>query len=99
MNTINELTPAKSQSLNKTIPSFVVDSNSNSDLNSPTSIEYSEPLSEKLMQKVNSNNLDGEEPPQNKKEKRLLQDQLEEVKKKKEGFYALWFLKKLFERR
>ena len=51
------------------------------------------------MQKVNSNNLDGEEPPQNKKEKRLLQDQLEEVKKKKEGFYALRFLKKLFERR
>ena len=35
------------------------------------------------------NNVDGEEPPQNKKEKRSLQDQLEEVKKKKkEEFYA-----------
>ena len=34
-------------------------------------------------------NVDGEEPPQNKKEKRSLQDQLEEVKKKKkEEFYA-----------
>ena len=36
------------------------------------------------MQEVNSNNLDREEPPQNKKEKRSLQDQLEKVKKKKE---------------
>ena len=35
------------------------------------------------------NNVDGDQPPQNKKEKRSLQDQLEEVKKKKkEEFYA-----------
>ena len=34
-------------------------------------------------QEVNSNNVDGEEPPHNKKEKRSLKDQLEEVKKKK----------------
>ena len=35
------------------------------------------------------NNVDLEEPPQNKKEKRSLQDQLKEVKKKKkEGFCA-----------
>ena len=85
---IKELTAAKSQSLNKAIPSFVVDSDSNSDLNSPTSIENSELLSEKLTQEVNSNNVDGEEPPQNKKEKLSLQDQLEEVKPKKEEFYA-----------
>ena len=69
--------------------SFVVDSASNSDLNSPTSIGKFEPLSEQLTQGVNLNNEDGEEPPQNKKEKRSLQDQLEEVKKKKkEEFYA-----------
>ena len=34
------------------------------------------------------NNVDLEEPPQNKKEKWSLQNQLEEVKKKKEEFYA-----------
>ena len=35
------------------------------------------------------NNVDLEEPPQSKKEKRSLEDQLEEVKKKKqEGFYV-----------
>ena len=85
--TVKELTAAKSQSLNKAIPSFAVDSDINSDLNSPTSIENSEPLSPKLKQEVNSNNVDGEEPPRNKKEKWLLQDQLEEVKKK-EQFYA-----------
>ena len=82
LGTIKELTAAKSQPLNKTIPSFVVDSNSNSDLNSPTSIENSELLSEKLTQEVNLNNVDGEEPSQNKTKKRSLQDQLEEVKKK-----------------
>ena len=71
------------------MPSFVVNSASNSDLNSPTSIEKSERLSKQLTQKVNSNNIDGEELPQNKTEKRSLQDQLEEVKKKKkEEFYA-----------
>ena len=43
LGTIKELTAAKSQSLNKAIPSFVVDSNINSDLNSPTNIENSEP--------------------------------------------------------
>ena len=53
----------------------MVDSASNSDLNSPTSIEKSEPLSKQLTQEVNSNNEDGEEPPENKKEKRSLQDQ------------------------
>ena len=88
LDTIKELTAAKSQSLNKAIPSFVVDSDSNSDLNSPASIETSELLSEKLTQEVNSNNVDGEEPPQNKKEKRSLQDQLGEEKKKKEEFYT-----------
>ena len=89
LDTIKELTPAKSHPLTKPIPSYVADSASNSDLNSPTSIEKSEPLSEQLTQEVNSNNVDGEEPPQNKKEKRSLQDQLEEVKKKKkEEFYA-----------
>ena len=41
------------------------------------------------MQEVILNNVDVEEPPQNKKEKRSLQDQLEEVKKKKkEEFHA-----------
>ena len=88
LDSIKELTAAKSQSLNKAIPSFVVDSDSNSDLNSPASIETSELLSEKLTQEVNSNNVDGEEPPQNKKEKRSLQDQLGEEKKKKEEFYT-----------
>ena len=83
LDTIKELTAAKSQPLSKAILSFVVDSNSNSDLNSPISIENSEDLSEKLTQEVNWNNVDGEEPPQNRKEKRSLQDQLEEVKKKK----------------
>ena len=42
----------------------------------------------KLAQEVILNNVDLEEPLQNKKEKRSLQDQLEEVKKKKEEFYA-----------
>ena len=69
--------------------SFVVDSASNSDLNSPTSIGKSEAQSEQLTQEVNLYNVDGEDPPQNKKEKRSLQDQLEEVKKKKNAeFYA-----------
>ena len=89
LDTIKELTIAKSHPLTKPMQSFVVDSASNSDLNSPTSIGKSEPLSEQLTQEVNLNNVDGEEPPQNKKEKRSLQDQLEEVKKKKkEEFYA-----------
>ena len=89
LDTRKELTTAKSHPLTKPIPSFVVDSASNSDLNSPTSIERSETLSEKLTQEVNSNNVHGKEPPRNKKEKRSLQDQLEEVKKKKkEEFYA-----------
>ena len=80
----------------KAIPSFVVDSASNSDLNSPTSIEKSEPLSKQLTQEVNSNNEDGEEPPENKKEKRSLQDQLEEIRtNKKEKSYAS---RKLLER-
>ena len=43
LDTIKELTAAKSQTWNKTIPSFVVDSNSNSDLNSSVSIENFEP--------------------------------------------------------
>ena len=69
--------------------SFVVDSASNSDLNSPTSIRKFEPQSEQLTQEVNLDNVDGEEPPQNKKQKQSLQDQLEEVKKKKkEEFYT-----------
>ena len=88
LDTIKELTAAKSQPFNKAIPNFVVDSNSNLDLNSPRSIENSEPPSEKLTQEVNLNNADGEEPPQSKKKKQSLQDQLEEVKKKKEKFYA-----------
>ena len=88
LDTIKELTTAKSYPLTKPMQSFVVDSASNSDLNSPTSIGKSEPLSEQLTQGVNLNNVDGEEPPQNKKGKRSLQDQLEEVKKKKEEFYA-----------
>ena len=83
LDTIKELTTAKSHSLTKPMQSFGVDSASNSDLNSPTSIGKSEPLSEQLTQGVNLNNVDGEEPPQNKKERRSLQDQLEEVKKKK----------------
>ena len=48
--------------------SFIVDSASNSNLNSPTSIGKSEPLSEQLTQEVNLNNVDGEESPQNKHE-------------------------------
>ena len=44
-------------------------------------MEKFEPFSEQLAQEVNSNNVDGEEPPQNKKEKWSLQDQLEELKK------------------
>ena len=82
LDTIKELTAAKSQPVTKPIPSFVVDSASNSDLNRPTSIEKFEPLSEQLAQEVILNNVDLEEPPQNKKEKQSLQDQLEEVKKK-----------------
>ena len=82
--TIKELTAAKSDSLTKSIPSFVVDSVSNSDLNNPTSTEKSEPLIDQLTQEVDSNNVDEEEQPQNKKKKQSLQDQLEEVKKKKE---------------
>ena len=58
-------------------------------LNDPTSIEKSEAVNNQLMQVVHSNNVDGEELPQNKKGKQSLQDQLEEVKKKKkEEFYA-----------
>ena len=45
-------------------------------------MEKFESFSEQLAQEVNSNNVDGEEPPQNKKEKWSLQDQLEELKKK-----------------
>ena len=45
-------------------------------------MEKFEPFSEQLAQEVNSNNVDGEKPPQNKKEKWSLQDQLEELKKK-----------------
>ena len=44
-------------------------------------MEKFESFSEQLAQEVNSNNVDGEEPPQNKKEKWSLQDQLEELKK------------------
>ena len=80
---------SKSQPVTKPIPSFLVVSASNSDLNSLTSIEKSNPLIEKLTQEGDSNNVDREEPPQNKKERRSLQDQLEEVKKKKkEEFYT-----------
>ena len=82
--TLKELPAAKSHSLTKSIPSFVVDSVSNSDLNSPTSTEKFEPLIDQLTQEVDSNNVDGEEQPQNKIKKQSLQDQLEEVKKKKE---------------
>ena len=88
LDTIKELITAKSHPLTKPMQSFVVDSASNSDLNSPTSIEKSDPMSEQLTQEVDLNNVDGEEPPQNKKEKRSLQEQLEEVKKKKEEFYS-----------
>ena len=45
-------------------------------------MEKFESFSEQLAQEVNSNNVDGEEPPQNKKETWSLQDQLEELKKK-----------------
>ena len=45
-------------------------------------MEKFELFSEQLAQEVNLNNVDGEEPPQNKKEKWSLQDQLEELKKK-----------------
>ena len=92
LDTIKELTAAKLHPVTIPIPSFVVDSASNSasnsDLNRPTSIETFETLSEQLVQEVILNNIDLEEPPQNKKEKRSLQDQLEELKKKKEEFYA-----------
>ena len=70
LDTIKELTAAKSQPATKPIPSFVVDSASNSDLNRPTSIEKFEPLSEQLAKVVILNNVDVEGPPQNKKEKR-----------------------------
>ena len=86
---IKELTATKSHPLTKAIPNFVIDSASNSDLNSSTSIAKSEPLNEQSTQEVNSSNVDGEQTPQNKKEKRSLQEQLQEVKKnKKEQFYA-----------
>ena len=79
---IKELIPAK-------VSSFAVDSASNEDLTSPTSIEKSELLSQQLTREVISNNKDREEPPQNKQEKRSLRDQLEKVKKKsKDEFYA-----------
>ena len=88
LDTIKELTAAKSIP-SKPIPNFVVDSGSNSDLNSPTSIGKSEPLSEQLTPEVNSDNVDEEVSPLNKEEKRSLQDQLEKVnKKKKEEFCA-----------
>ena len=88
--TIKELTAAKSQPVTKPIPSFEDDSASNSNLNRPTFIEKFEPLSEHLAaQEVILNNVDLEEPPQSKNEKGSLEDQLEEVKKKKqEGFYV-----------
>ena len=38
LDTIKELTAAKTQPLNKAVPSFIVDSNINSDLNCPISI-------------------------------------------------------------
>ena len=62
LDTIKELTTAKSHPLTKSIPSYVVDSASYSDLNSPTSIEKPESLSEQLTQEVNSNKVDAEEP-------------------------------------
>ena len=90
LDTKKELTAAKSQPSNKAIPSFVVHSNSNSDLNITASIENSELLRKTLTQEVDSNNEDGEEPPQNQKEKWPLQDhQMEVKKKKKQEFYAL----------
>ena len=72
LDTIKELTATKSHPLTKAIPCFVVDSASNSDLNSPTSTAKSEPLSEQSTQEFNSNNVDGEEAP--KKEKQSLRD-------------------------
>ena len=46
-------------------------------------------MNKQLTQEIKLNNADGEEPPQNEKEKRSLQDQLVELKKKKkEEFYA-----------
>ena len=67
LDTMKELTTAKSHPLTKSIPSSVVDSASYSDLNSPTSIEKPESLSEQLTQKVHSNNVDAEEPHFSKK--------------------------------
>ena len=87
LDTIKELTAAKSQPLNKGIPSFVVDSNSNSDLDSPRSIENSEPPSEKLTQEVNLNNADGHEPPQSKK-KAVIARPIGGSKEEEEKFYA-----------
>ena len=55
--TLKELPAAKSHSLTKSIPSFVVDSVSNSDLNSPTSTEKFEPLIDQLTQEVDLNNV------------------------------------------
>ena len=75
LDTIKELASAKSQKslpLNKAILTSVVDSDSNLDINSPTSIENSEPPSKMLTQDFNLNNIDGEEPPSNKKKKRSL---------------------------
>ena len=46
LDTIKELTAAKQYPLAKAIPSFVIDSASKSNLNSTTSLEKSEPLSE-----------------------------------------------------
>ena len=76
LDTIKELASAKSQKslpLNKAILTSVVDSDSNLDINSRTSIENSiEPPSKILTQDFNLNNIDGEEPPSNKKKKRSL---------------------------
>ena len=75
LDTIKERASAKSQKslpLNKAILTSVVDSDSNLDINSPTSIENSEPPSKMLTQDFNLNNIDGEEPPSNKKKKRSL---------------------------
>ena len=89
LDTITTATTAKSHPVTKPILKFVFDSAWNSDLNSPASIEKSEPMNEQLTQEVNSNNVDGEEPTQNNKENWSLQDQLEEVKmKEKKEFYA-----------
>ena len=71
------------QPVTKPIASFVVDSASNSDLNKHTSIEKLDTMSEQLAQEVILKIVDLEEPPQNRKKKRSLQDQFEEVKKKK----------------